>query len=103
MQIRWLPKSLLAATLMLLVAGGAMSAFAQQHVSNPFVGAAQYANPDYAKELQALAATTTDPVLKAQLNVITTYSTGIWMDRIAAIAGSSATGGRFGLQEQLDN
>jgi cellulose 1,4-beta-cellobiosidase len=103
MRIRWMPKPLLATIFMLWLAGGTLSAFAQQHVSNPFVGAVQYANPDYAKELQALASTTTDSVLKAQLNVIATYSTGIWMDRIAAIAGSSATGGRLGLQEQLDN
>ncbi len=103
MQTRWLSKSLLAAMFMVLVAGGALNAFAQQHVSNPFVGAKQYTNPDYTKELQALAATTSDPVLKAQLNTVTTYSTGIWMDRISAIAGSSATGGRLGLQEQLDN
>src|SRR5258708_3374362 len=103
MQTRWLSKSLLAAMFMVLVAGGALNAFAQQHVSNPFVGAKQYTTPDYTKELQALAATTSDPVLKAQLNTVTTYSTGIWMDRISAIAGSSATGGRLGLQEQLDN
>jgi len=103
MQIRWLPKSLLAGVFALCFLGSALSAFAQTHVSNPFVGATQYTNPDYTKELQALMATTTDPVLKAQLNTITTYSTGIWMDRIAAIAGSSSTGGRLGLQEQLDN
>ncbi|HEV2961394.1 MAG TPA: glycoside hydrolase family 6 protein, partial [Candidatus Angelobacter sp.] len=103
MQIRWLPKSLLAAMLMLLAAGSALKAFAQQHVSNPFVGATQYTNPDYTKEVQAVAATVSDPVLKAQMNTVTTYSMGIWMDRIAAIAGNSAGGGRLGLQEQLDN
>jgi cellulose 1,4-beta-cellobiosidase len=103
MQIRWLPKSLFAAMLMLLAAGSALKAFAQQHVSNPFVGATQYTNPDYTKEVQAAAATVSDPVLKAQMNTVTTYSMGIWMDRIAAIAGNSAGGGRLGLQEQLDN
>src|SRR5260370_649985 len=103
MQIRWLPKSLLAAMLLLLAAGSALEAFAQQHVSNPFVGATQYTNPDYTKEVQAVAATVSDPVLKAQMNTVTTYSMGIWMDRIAAIAGNSAGGGRLGLQEQLDN
>jgi cellulose 1,4-beta-cellobiosidase len=102
MQIRWLSKSLLAAMLMLLAAGNALSAFAQQHVSNPFVGATQYINPDYTKEVQAVAATISDPVLKAQMNTVTTYPTAIWLDRIAAIAGNSAGGGRLGLQEQLD-
>ena len=100
MQIRWLPKSLLAAILMVLVAGGALNAFAQMHVSNPFVGAKQYANPDYAAELQTLEATLSDPVLIGQLKNLETYSTGIWMDRIAAISGGP---GRLSLSAQLDN
>jgi len=87
----------------LLIAGSCLTTFAQQHVSNPFVGATPYVNPDYAKQVQALMATTADPVLRAQMNTVTTYPTGIWMDRIAAIAGDSANGGRLGLQEQLDN
>jgi len=103
MQIQWFHRFLLRATCTLLVTGIAAGAFAQQHVSNPFVGATQYVNPDYAKEVQALMATTTDPVLKAKMNTVTTYPTGIWLDRIAAIAGDSAHGGRLGLQEQLDN
>src|SRR5215471_14906612 len=103
MQIRWTRRSLWIATLLFWIAGNAAGAFAQQHVSNPFVGATQYVNTDYAKEVQALMATTSDPVLKAKMNTVTTYSTGIWMDRIAAIAGNSANGGRLGLQEQLDN
>src|SRR5215471_1475862 len=100
MQIQWFHRFLLKATCAVLLAA---NAFAQQHVSNPFVGATQYVNPDYAKEVQALMATTTDPVLKAKMNTVTTYPTGIWLDRIAAIAGDSAHGGRLGLQEQLDN
>src|SRR5262245_35752253 len=103
MQIEWFHRFWLKATCALLLAGNAAGALAQQHVSNPFVGATQYVNPDYAKEVQALMATTTDPVLKAKMNTVTTYPTGIWMDRIAAIAGDSAHGGRLGLQEQLDN
>src|SRR5262245_34507021 len=103
MQIQWFHRHLLKATWALLMAASAANTFAQQHVSNPFVGATQYVNPDYAKEVQALMATTTDPVLKAKMNTVTTYPTGIWLDRIAAIAGDSAHGGRLGLQEQLDN
>ena len=96
MQIRWLPKSLLATMLLLLAAGSPLKAFAQQHVSNPFVGATQYTNPDYTKEVQAVAATVSDPALKAQMNTVTTYSMGIWMDRIAAIAGNSAQSRQLG-------
>ena len=100
MQIHWFQKFSIAATLIIL---SGSSALAQQHVSNPFVGATQYINPDYTKEVQAVMATTTDPVLKAQMNTVTTYPTAIWLDRIAAIAGDSAHGGRLGLQEQLNN
>jgi cellulose 1,4-beta-cellobiosidase len=103
MQIRQVTKLLLQTILVLSLAANTLSVFAQTHVANPFVGATQYVNPDYTKEVQALIATTTDATLKAQMNTVTTYSTGIWMDRIAAIAGSSSTGGRLGLQEQLDN
>src|SRR5262245_25392376 len=103
MRSPWMYRFLLAVTLLLVLAGTSRRTLAQQHVSNPFVGATQYVNPDYAKEVQALIATTADPVLRAQMNTVTTYPTGIWMDRIAAIAGDSAHGGRLGLQEQLDN
>ena len=103
MRIQCLHRSLLKATFVLLIAASSLTTFAQQHVSNPFVGATPYVNPDYAKEVQALIATTTDPLLRAQMNTVTTYPTGIWLDRIAAIAGDSANGGRLGLQEQLDN
>ncbi|HEY6249950.1 MAG TPA: glycoside hydrolase family 6 protein, partial [Candidatus Angelobacter sp.] len=100
MQRQWFHKFSLTITLVFLAG---LRAIAQQHVSNPFVGATQYINPDYTKEVQAVMATTSDPVLKAQMNTVTTYPTAIWMDRIAAIAGNSANGGRLGLQEQLNN
>jgi cellulose 1,4-beta-cellobiosidase len=100
MQVRQFAKLFLQT---ILVFSFVASSFAQTHVANPFVGATQYVNPDYTKEVQTLIATTTDATLKAQMNTVTTYSTGIWMDRLAAIAGSSSTGGRLGLQEQLDN
>jgi cellulase/cellobiase CelA1 len=103
MRVQQFSRVSLRAVLVLCIAASALSALAQTHVSNPFVGATQYVNPDYTKEVQALIATTTDATLKAQMNTVTTYSTGVWMDRIAAIAGSSATGGRLGLHEQLDN
>src|SRR5262249_62120619 len=80
-----------------------MTSSSHQHATTQFAGATPYVNPGYAKEVQALIATTWDPQLRAQMNTVTTYPTGIWLDRIAAIAGDSANGGRLGLQEQLDN
>ncbi len=103
MQIRSLRKSFLATVFVLWTVGSTLSAFAQQHVSNPFVGATQYVNPDYAAEVKAVAAQTSDANLAAQMNVVATYPTGVWMDRIAAIAGNSSTpGGRLGLMQHLD-
>ena len=99
MQIRWFQKFSL--TIALVVMAG-LSAVAQQHVSNPFVGATQYVNPDYAKEVQAVIAQTTDSTLAAKMSVVATYPTAVWLDRIAAIAGSSSTGGRLGLTEHLN-
>jgi cellulose 1,4-beta-cellobiosidase len=87
---------------MVWVAAAIMPALAQQHVANPFAGATQYLNPDYTKEVQAVIAQTSDPTLAAQMNTVTTYPTAIWLDRIAAIAGDSANGGRLGLAEHLD-
>lgn len=87
---------------MFWAAAAVLPLFAQQHVANPFVGATQYLNPDYTKEVQSIIPTVSDPKVAAQLNTITTYPTAVWMDRIAAIAGSSATGGRLGLAEHLD-
>jgi cellulose 1,4-beta-cellobiosidase len=102
MQVQWSLRFFLRSTAALLLAANATVAFGQQHVSNPFVGATQYVNPDYAKEVQAVIAQTTDPTLAAQMKVVATYPTAVWMDRIAAIAGSSATGGRLGLSEHLN-
>lgn len=76
-------------------------AFAQ-HVANPFVGATQYLNPDYAKEVQAAIATEpAGSAIATQMAVVATYPTAVWLDRIAAIAGSSSSGGRLGLAEHI--
>ncbi|HLJ25834.1 MAG TPA: glycoside hydrolase family 6 protein [Candidatus Angelobacter sp.] len=99
MQSRQFPKSLLTAILTLWMAASALSAFAQQHVSNPFVGATQYVNPDYAAEVQAVIAQTTDQNLANQMKVVATYPTAVWMDHIGAIAGG---GGRLSLTQHLD-
>jgi cellulose 1,4-beta-cellobiosidase len=65
------------------------------HVANPFLGAQGYINPDYAAQVQDLAAQTGGN-LGAQMAAVANYSTAVWMDRIGAI-----TAGR-GLRGHLD-
>src|SRR6267378_7754641 len=77
------------------------AAFAQ-HVANPFAGATQYVNPDYAKEVNAAIATLpSGSTLANQMSVVATYPTAVWLDRMAAIAGGSANGGRMSLQQHI--
>jgi cellulose 1,4-beta-cellobiosidase len=68
----------------------------QPHVTNPFVGAKQYLNPDYVKEIQAQAAADNS----AAEAKVATWQTGIWLDHKGAIAGDST---HMGLQAQMDN
>ena len=76
---------------------------AEAHVDNPFVGATQYINPDYANLIDTSIAQVTDPNLIAKMNTVKTYPTAIWLDRIAAIYGGEANGGRKSLEETLDH
>lgn len=76
------------------------AALAQTHVDNPFVGATVYANPDYAAKVQTSIAQTTDSALRTKMQAVGQTPTFIWLDRIAAIAGSADSAG---LQEHLDN
>jgi hypothetical protein len=74
-----------------------------QHVANPFVGATQYVNPDYAKEVNsAIATVPAGSTLANQMSVVATYPTAVWLDRMAAIAGGSANNGRMGLQQHIE-
>lgn len=68
------------------------------HVANPYVGATAYLSPDYTKEVQAQAAADGGTLGAAEAK-IANVPTALWMDQIAAIAG---TGGRMGLQAHLD-
>ncbi len=69
------------------------------HVSDPFTGAKPYLNPDYVAEVKTQAAADGNPA--AEL-AVANYQTAIWLDTMAAIAGgSTATGTRTGLQQQL--
>ena len=74
-----------------------------QHVANPFVGATQYVNPDYTKEVQSLATQTkaSNPGLAAQMTTVGGYSTAVWLDRMAAISGGTANGGRLSLAQHI--
>jgi cellulose 1,4-beta-cellobiosidase len=68
------------------------------HVANPYVGATAYLSPDYTKEVQAQAAADGGTLGAAEAKVAN-VPTALWMDQIAAIAGTS---GRMGLQAHLD-
>src|SRR5215470_5253693 len=76
------------------------AALAQTHVDNPFVGATVYKNPDYAAKVQTSIDQTTDAGLIAKMQIVAQTPTFVWLDRIAAIAGSADSAG---LQEHLDN
>jgi cellulose 1,4-beta-cellobiosidase len=71
------------------------------HVADPFTGAKPYLNPDYVSEVKTQAAADGNPA--AEL-AVANYQTAIWLDTIASIAGgTTATGTRTGLQQQLTN
>jgi cellulose 1,4-beta-cellobiosidase len=59
------------------------------HVDNPYVGSKFYVNPDWSAKAAAQPGGTR----------ISNQSTGVWLDRIAAIAGSATS---MGLQAHLD-
>jgi len=59
------------------------------HVDNPYAGARGYVNPDWANQARADGGA-----------AIANQSTGIWLDRIAAIAGTSTA---MGLRAHLDD
>ncbi len=69
------------------------------HVADPFTGAKPYLNPDYVAEVKTQAAADGNPA--AEL-AVASNQTAIWLDTMAAIAGgTTATGTRTGLQQQL--
>ena len=72
------------------------------HVANPFTGSTWYVNPDYTAEV-ATSVASASGTLAAQMTVVGQQSTGIWLDRIAAIYGGSGNSNRMSLQAQLAN
>jgi cellulose 1,4-beta-cellobiosidase len=70
------------------------------HVTNPFPGSTWYVNPDYTKEV-ATSVANASGTLASQMQLVGQQSTGIWLDRIAAIYGGSGAGGRMSLEAEL--
>src|ERR1041384_2291554 len=69
------------------------AALTQTHVDNPFVGATMYINPDYTAKVQTSIAQTTDATLRSKMQTVGQVPTFVWLDRIAAIAGSADPAG----------
>src|SRR6185312_12017325 len=92
----------LALFIFILTASGA---FAQtvNHVTNPYAGSVNYLNPDYTSEINsAIAAQPAGSTLAAQMTVVATYPTAVWLDKIGAIYGGPAAGGRLSLQQHIN-
>ncbi|MGL4744087.1 MAG: glycoside hydrolase family 6 protein [Dermatophilaceae bacterium] len=85
-----------------VVASEPWSTAAAARVGNPFVGASRYVNPDYAKQVDASIARTTDTQLRRRMTSVKNYPTAVWLDRAAAIDGGAANGGRLSLVQHLD-
>src|SRR5690349_1092747 len=64
------------------------------HVDNPFAGATGYVNPEWAAKANS----------ELGGNRISNQPTGVWLDRIAAIAGTtgSSSNGSMGLRDHLN-
>ncbi|MBG6054988.1 cellulose 1,4-beta-cellobiosidase [Salinibacterium sp. CAN_S4] len=75
---------------------------APPRVDNPFAGATNYVNPDYAALVNTSIAAASTESAKRKMRTIQTYPTAVWMDRIAAIAGGASNGGRRSLEGHLD-
>ncbi|WP_407643526.1 glycoside hydrolase family 6 protein [Cohnella endophytica] len=93
---------ILALVLSSFISVGIKSASAESHVDNPFAGATAYVNPDYAALIDTSIAQVSDSNLIAKMQTVKTYPTAVWLDRIVAIAGGAANGGRKSLAQTLD-
>jgi cellulose 1,4-beta-cellobiosidase len=94
-----------AAVAALLTATSALAAVvapvvvAEAHQDNPYVGATQYVNSQWAAEVEAEAvAQASNPTLAARMRIVEKQPTAVWLDRIAAIDPTSG----MGLQAHLD-
>lgn len=71
------------------------------HLTNPFLGADRYINPDYASSIQQSIQKTSDRTLIGKMRTLESVPTAIWLDRIDAIYGGALNGGRSSLEEHL--
>lgn len=72
------------------------------HVTNPFLGATNYINSDYANLIDTSIAQVSDADLIRKMNVVKQVPTAVWLDRIDAIYGGSVNSGRLSLEQHLD-
>ncbi|SEJ09322.1 glycoside hydrolase family 6 protein [Demequina mangrovi] len=69
------------------------------HVDNPYDGAVMYVNEDWSTNVRETAGESTDAVLAASMKAVANQPTAVWLDRIAAIEGTSDA---RGLEAHLD-
>ncbi|NEW09338.1 exoglucanase [Paenibacillus sp. SYP-B3998] len=94
---------ILALVINILIPFGSNNSFAAEaHVNNPFLGATAYVSPDYAALIDTSIAQVSDSTLIAKMQMVKSYPTAVWLDRIAAIQGGAANGGRKSLSETMD-
>ena len=72
------------------------------HVSNPFLGATAYINPDYATAVDYSISLESDPVLQGKMAKMRDIPTAVWLDRIEAIYGGDTNSGRLSLEEHFE-
>jgi cellulose 1,4-beta-cellobiosidase len=69
------------------------------HVPNPYDGALGYVNSEWASNVKAAAAGTTDTALAEKITALADTSTAVWFSKIAAIEGDDE---HLGLRGHLD-
>ncbi|WP_239069130.1 glycoside hydrolase family 6 protein, partial [Cellulomonas phragmiteti] len=85
-----------------LTLSGTAATAAEAHVDNPYAGAKQYVNPNWAATVESAATRAADATLAAQMRTVAQQPTAVWMDRTSAIAGNvDGPGLRFHLDEAL--
>src|SRR3990172_1685963 len=81
--------------------GGAPGAAGSTNSGNPFAGASFYVNPQWASDVRgaAQAVAAQEPELSAAIQRVASQPSAFWLDRIAAIDGTSTS---LGLAGHLD-
>ena len=75
---------------------------AEAHVDNPYAGARQYVNPNWAATVESAATRAENSTLAAQIRTVAKQPTAVWMDRSSAITGNAdGPGLKFHLDEAV--